>query len=246
MNRISRLYASSIGKKFVVAVTGIVLFGFIAGHMAGNLKVFTGTSGDGVPHIDEYGQFLKTFGTPILPKMLGLWIARTVLLASFVLHIVTVILLSRQNQAARPIPYIESRKRASSLSARWMMVSGLVILGFVVLHILHFTTGTIQIGDPSFEHGYVYNNLSGSFSVWYVAISYTIVMVMLGFHLYHGVWSLFQTLGFDSPDYNKTIRTVAVAFTVVITVGFILVPLSFMLGMMPSPVEYDHTLLDSH
>lgn len=246
MNRIQKFYATSIGKKFVVAVTGVILFGFLAGHMAGNLKVFTGSTSEGIPHIDEYGQFLKTFGSPILPEMLGLWIARMVLLLSLVFHVITVIQLSRQNAKARPIAYVRSTKRAASLSSLWMMVSGLVILVFVVFHILHFTTGTIQLGEPKFEHGYVYNNLSGSFSLWYVALGYTVVMVMLAFHLYHGVWSLFQTLGLDNPDRNQKLRILAAAFTIVIAAGFILVPLSFLTGLMPSPAEYDHSLLSNH
>lgn len=246
MSRITNFYATSIGKKFVVAVTGIILFGFVAGHMAGNLKVFTGSASNGVPHIDEYGQFLKDFGSPVLPQMLFLWVARLVLLASVVLHVVTVIRLSQQNAKARPIAYVRSEKRAATLSSQWMMVSGLVILVFIVFHILHFTTGTIQLGEKKFEHGQVYSNLHGSFSVWYVAIGYTAVMVMLAFHLYHGVWSLFQTLGLDSPDRNAMFRMIAIVFTLLVTVGFVLVPLSFLTGSMPTPAEYDHSLLTNH
>jgi len=243
MNHIKRFYESSIGKKFVVAVTGVVLFGFIAGHMAGNLKVFTGATPSGVPHIDEYAKFLKTLGAPMLPEMMGLWIARSVLLVCLVLHVVTVILLSQQNKKARPVPYVRSKKRAASVASRLMMVTGLVILAFIPFHILQFTTGNIQIGDEHFRHGYVYSNLYESFSVWYVALGYVVVVTLVGFHMFHGLWSLFQTLGWDNPDRNGKIRAFSVAFSVIITVGFIAVPLAFFAGWLPSPVDYDPTLL---
>ncbi len=244
MNRIATLYQSTIGKKFVAAVTGLILFGFLVGHVAGNLKVFTGSGENNVPHIDEYGQFLKELGEPILPYMVGLWIARAVLLGSVVLHVVVVVQLAMLSSEARPVNYVKSKKSAASLPALWMMFSGLVILGFVIFHILHFTTGTIRIGE--FEHGYVYSNLWNSFSKWPVALGYVFVMVVIGFHLFHGVWSLFQTLGLDNPDRNKSLRAFALIATVVLVVGFSSVPLAFMFGLLPEPVEYVHSLLTSH
>ena len=244
MNQIQRFYGSSIGKKFVVAVTGVILFGFIAMHMAGNLKVFTGNTPSGVPHIDEYALFLQTLGAPMLPKMMGLWIARAVLLVCLVLHVVTVILLSQQNRRARPIPYVRSEKQAASVASRLMMVSGLVILAFIPFHILQFTTGNIQIGNRTFVHGHVYSNLYGGFSVWYGALGYAIVVALVGFHLFHGLWSLFQTLGLDNPDRNNKIRAFSIVFSVIVSVGFVLVPLAFITGLMPSPVDYDPSLLN--
>lgn len=241
MNRITSLYSSTIGKKFIAAVTGLVLFGFLIGHVAGNLKVFTGASADGVYHIDEYGQFLKVMGAPILPAGFGLWGARVVLLSSLLLHVLVVAQLALQSADARPVGYVKSKKASATLAARWMMFSGLVILGFVIFHILHFTTGTIPLGE--FEHGTVYKNLSSSFVKWPVAIGYVAVMIMLGFHLFHGLWSLFQTLGLDNPDRNKALRMFAVVMTVAIIAGFIAVPLSFMAGMMNAPEAYDMNLL---
>ncbi len=122
-----------------------------------------------------------------------------------------------------------------------MMYSGLLILAFIVFHILHFTTGTIQLGE--FEHGAIYQNLYNSFSLWPVAIAYIFVMLVLGLHLYHGVWSLFQTLGFDNPDRNRALRALAVVLTLGVVIGFILVPMSFVIGVMPDPVEYVPELL---
>lgn len=251
MNRLAKFYASSIGKKFIAAITGLILFGFVAGHVAGNLKVFTGVdaiteNGETyeVPHVDQYGQFLKTAGEPFLPYMAGLWIARFVLLGSVILHIVVVVQLSLKSAEARPVEYVRSKKKAASWAARYMMFSGSVVLAFIIFHILHFTTGTIQIGR--FEHGDVYENLRSSFSHWYVALGYVVVMGMLAFHLFHGVWSLFQTLGLDSPDRNKAIRIFAMVASIGISVGFALVPLAFLFGILPEVPDYPHHLLKPH
>ena len=241
MNRITTLYSSTIGKKFIAAVTGLILFGFLAGHVAGNLKVFTGSTEAGVPHIDEYGQFLKVAGAPFLPAMVGLWIARMVLLGSVILHIVVVVQLAFRNLEARPVGYVRSKKAASSLAALWMMFSGSLILFFIVFHLLHFTVGVLPIGE--FKHGAIYENLYSSFRNPLISLFYVLVMGCLGFHLYHGVWSLFQTLGIDNPDRNKALRMFAIIATIGIVVGFALVPLSFMTGMMPEPTAYDPALL---
>ncbi len=241
MNRISTLYSSTIGKKAIAAVTGLVLLGFLIGHVAGNLKVFTGSSPNGVPHIDEYGRFLRVVGEPILPEMLGLWIARAVLLVSLILHVVVVAQLAIHSKTARPTKYVRNHKVASSWAARYMMYSGLLILAFVIFHILHFTTGTIRLGE--FAHGAVYSNLFHSFSLWPVALAYVAVMCVLGLHLYHGIWSMFQTLGLDNPDRNQALRKFAVILTIALVVGFAAVPISFMFGVNPEPVEYVHDLL---
>ena len=207
MNRFKAFFTTTIGKKFIAALTGLVLFGFLLGHVAGNLKVFTGSTPDGVPHIDEYAHFLKIAGAPIFPEQFVLWGARLVLLASLIIHVVVVVQLAMLSQEARPVNYVKSKKQAASLSALYMMFSGLLILGFIIFHILHFTTGSIPIGD--FEHGYVYSNLASSFGKWPVALGYILVMIVLGFHLNHGVWSLFQTLGLDNPDRNRFLRLLA-------------------------------------
>jgi succinate dehydrogenase / fumarate reductase cytochrome b subunit len=241
MNRITNLYSSTIGKKFIAAVTGLILFGFLLGHVAGNLKVFTGSTDAGVPHVDEYGQFLKVVGEPLVPAMFGLWTARLVLLASVVLHIVVVVQLAFRNLEARPVGYVRSKKAASTLAALWMMFSGGLIAFFIVFHLLHFTVGALPIGE--FKHGAIYSNLYSSFSNPIISLFHVLVMGVLGFHLYHGVWSLFQTLGLDNPDRNKALRLFAIAATIGIVVGFSVVPLSFLTGALPAPVEYDPALL---
>jgi succinate dehydrogenase / fumarate reductase cytochrome b subunit len=244
MNRLKALYASTIGKKFVAAITGLILLGFLLGHVAGNLKVFTGATAEGVPHIDEYGHFLRVAGEPMIPAGAVLWGARFVLLASVILHVLVVVQLAMLSAEARPVNYVKSKKRAASLPALWMMFSGLLILFFIIFHILHFTTGTIQLG--TFEHGYIYNNLESSFTKPIVAGAYVLVMIVLGFHLNHGVWSMFQTLGLDNPDRNKFLRMLATGLTIAIILGFIAVPISFMFGIMPDVATYAQELLTGH
>ena len=245
MKRLKLLFASSIGKKFIAAITGLIMFGFLVGHAAGHMKIFTGFDSAGIPHIDQYGQFLKDFGAPALPPMFALWGARLFLLGAVVLHVVTVILLSDQNKKARPVGYIKTKRSAASPAALYMMVTGTAILAFIVLHILHFTTGNLpMLGGHS--HGAVYENMTNSFSLWWVSLAYIIMMVVIGFHLYHGVWSLFQTLGLDNPDRNMYLRAFAVIFAIGVSATFILVPVAFMSGQMPEPVPYDHDLLSNH
>jgi succinate dehydrogenase / fumarate reductase cytochrome b subunit len=125
------------------------------------------------------------------------------------------------------------------------MFSGAFILAFIVFHILHFTTGTIQLGEK-FEHGYVYNNMWYSFSNPLVSGLYIFAMIVMGFHLNHGVWSLFQTLGLDNPDRNQLIRFAATGLTIAIVVGFIIIPVVFMSGMMPGVADYPHEALTGH
>jgi succinate dehydrogenase / fumarate reductase cytochrome b subunit len=234
MGRIATLYNSTLGKKAIVAATGIVLFGFVVMHMAGNLKTFTGNDAEGVPHIDIYAKFLRTMGEPMMPYGSALWVVRIVLLVALVLHVVNVIQLARRNHAARPVAYHHTHVRVeATLAAGTMMVSGLGLLVFIVIHLLQFTTGTIQITPVVHEH--VYANLYNAFSRWFVVLFYVLAMGLLAFHLYHGVWSLFQTLGIDNPDRNRGLRVFAALAALVLLVGFCSVPVLILLGVMPDP-----------
>ena len=237
MNRLAAIYSSNIGKKIIAAVTGLILFGFIAGHVAGNLKVFTGTTAEGLPHIDEYAHFLRVVGVPLVPENMVIWTARVVLLISVILHITVVIQLAMQSSEARPVGYVKTKRKMASPAALYMMFSGGLIAFFIVFHLLHFTAGVIQIGD--FEHGKVYSNIQNSFSAdyWYIPVFYIITMVVLGLHLNHGLWSLFQTLGLDNPDRNKIIRIGSTITTILIIAGFIAIPLAFLSGQMPDVAE---------
>lgn len=241
MKRFIQLYNSHIGKKFIAAVTGAILFLFLLGHVAGNLKVFTPDQANGIPAIDVYAHFLRTAGHPMVPEQFVLWGSRIGLLVALILHMVVVMQLAALNRRARPQKYAKNGLRAVSWSARWMLFSGFTILAFVVFHILHFTTGTIEVGE--FEHGFVYANLYHSFACWPIAVLYVVAICVVGFHLYHGLWSLFQTIGFDNPDRNAMLRTFALAVTIALVIGFSSLPLAFMSGAMEEPPEYSQQLL---
>lgn len=241
MKRFKLIYSSLVGKKFIAAITGAILFLFLVGHVAGNLKVFAPAEANGTPAIDVYAHFLRTMGHPLVPNQFGLWMTRIVLLGSLILHVVVVVQLALINKSARPKGYAKTRFQAVTSSARWMLVSGFILLAFIVFHILHLTTGTIQFGK--FAEGLVYSNLYESFTWWPVAILYLIAMVVIGFHLYHGLWSLFQTIGFDNPDRNGLLRGFALAITLALVIGFSSLPLAFMSGAMEEPQDYQHELI---
>lgn len=235
MNGVRGFWNSLLGKKLIVAATGLILLLFLLAHMAGNLKALLGADAAGTPEIDIYAQFLRTVGEPLLPHESVLWLTRFILLGALILHVVTVFQLVAANQGARPIRYETYRTRVSTIPAKTMMVSGILILVFVVLHILHFTTGTIRLGQ--FEHGAVYANLYHSFRLPLVAVAYFFMMVVVGSHVWHGGWSFFQTWGFDNPARNRFWRGLAVLITLAIFVGFSLLPLLFVFGILPEPAS---------
>jgi succinate dehydrogenase / fumarate reductase cytochrome b subunit len=232
MGRVRSLLRTAVGLKFVVAVTGLVLFGWVAMHMLGNLKTFLGSTPAGTPEIDAYAEGLRSLGAPLLPHGFALWSVRLILLACLVLHVAATVKLTLRNRAARPVPYARYTTAEATLPARWMIVSGSVILVYAVLHVLHLTTGTI---GPEFEHGRVYANLYRSFHAGALALFYVGAVAVLALHLYHGAWSLFQTLGLDNPGRNRKLRAFAAASAIALFVGFAAVPLAFLLGALPAP-----------
>jgi succinate dehydrogenase / fumarate reductase, cytochrome b subunit len=225
---VREVWRSSVGKKVIVAITGFVLVLFVIGHMAGNLKAFQGANGDGAA-IDHYAEWLRTVGEPVIPYEGLLWTVRVVLLTCFIVHIVGVIQLAGRNRAARPAGYPAPRI-ARSLSSRTMLVGGLFLLGFVIFHILHFTTGTIDPG--AFAEGAVYHNLLEAFeSPLFVAI-YVAAVTVLGFHLFHAVWSSIQTAGWDRPNRNPTFRRLSAFVALAVAIGFAAVPIAFWTGIL--------------
>ncbi len=224
MNAITRCldtyWASSIGKKLVVAITGLVLVLFLAGHLSGNLLMYVGREA-----FNEYAHFLHT-----MLHGAGVWIARFVLLVMLVLHVVATICLTRQNRAARQ-PYEYKATIQASKSSRLMIVSGLTILAFVIFHILHFTVRVnaelAQIGemDP-FEMVVV------GFKNPLVVIFYIISMTLLCSHLSHGVASIFQTLGVRSKKATTAIDGIAKIYALAIWAGFISIPISVLFGII--------------
>jgi len=221
MRRVVTLYNSTVGKKIMMAATGVILVGYVLGHMIGNLKAFQGAE-----KIDGYGAFLREMGGPILGHNQALWLVRIGLLIAVVIHIVAALQLTRRIQLARPRPY--SRKldsEASSYASRTMLLGGILLLTFVVYHVLHLTVGSVH---PDFEHGAIYHNLQVAFQSSLTAGVYILAMIALGFHLFHGIWSGFQTLGLNHPKYNRYRRPLAVGLALVIAAGFMAVPISFL------------------
>ncbi len=213
---------TSIAKKQLMAVSGILLFGFIVAHMAGNLKFFTGEG-----HFDEYAEFLRRIGDPILGHAWALWILRTMLLAAVVIHIWAAVSLTRQSRAARPIPYAHTKMVQANYASRTMRWGGVIIFLFIIYHLLHMTVGTVH---PNFNQGAVYDNSIAAFQVWYVTLAYLVAIASVALHLYHGVWSMVQTLGGNSPRTDRGLKAFSKTIAVVIFVGFMSVPLAVLFG----------------
>lgn len=246
MQVLLHFYRSSIGKKVVMALTGLVLVGFVISHMAGNLKVFGGINPEtGLYKVDEYGAFLREMGAGLFGHSGVLWTVRIVLLLAVVLHVVTVIQLRRMNAQARPAAYKMFSPRMSTIASRTMYVGGFFLLFFIVFHILHFTTGHLHFSG--FEHGRVYANVFSAFQNPLLVTFYVLAMAALGLHLYHGVWSMFQTVGVDVPRWNPALRGLAKGVSVIVAVGFSVVPVAVMLGFVNPPAGgAQHTSFPSH
>lgn len=220
MNLAQRLWRSSLGKKVLMAVTGVILFGFVIGHLLGNLQIFIP---DGGKAIDAYAQFLANSKALV-------WTSRIVLLASVILHIVCAIALTKQNKAARPEPYRFKDYREAGYAARTMMISGPLIALFVIYHLGHFTTG--HFGPPGFKHLAVHDNMIAGFKVWWASVAYIAAMVMLGTHLFHGGWSMFQSVGVNHPRWTPVLKKGAAIAAVLITLGYVSIPLAIWAGIV--------------
>lgn len=236
MNAITRCldtyWSSSIGKKLIVALTGLVLVLFLAGHMSGNLLVFVGPEA-----FNDYAQLLHN-----LLHGVGLWIARIGLLVAVVLHVAATIALTRQNRTARKQYEYQATIQASK-SSRIMIWSGLTILAFVIYHLMHFT---VRVGNeynnPGLYTDLAYKAATGEyrqnawkmvidgFSVWYVVLFYLISMTMLCSHLSHGVGAIFQTLGLRSKKSASSIDLISKAYAILIWVGFVSIPVAIFFG----------------
>jgi succinate dehydrogenase / fumarate reductase cytochrome b subunit len=201
-----------------MALTGFLLIVFVLGHMAGNLLIYAGERS-----LDNYAALLK--GNPVL-----LWTARTVLLVAFLLHVGIGSFLTTENTAARPVPYVYERAIASPWPARHMMLTGLVILAFLIFHLAHFTLRLVQPG--TFSKHEVYQMSLAAYKVWWITVTYLVAQVFLFLHLWHGASSWFQSLGFNHPRWNRFFRGFGPGFATLILVGNCSIPLGVVAGVI--------------
>ncbi len=217
MKLITGLYGSTLGKKYLMASTGLLLFGFVLGHMAGNMQLYLGAE-----IYNAYAHKLQSLGVL-------LWLIRGVLLSIVAVHIFVAVQLWLRNRRSRPVKYRVFNPPAVDYAARTMVWSGPIIGLFIVYHLLHFTVGSAH---HDFIRGDVYHNVVSSFQIWWVAGFYILANFLLAIHLYHGLWSLFQTLGWDHPRFGGVRRGVAVAFALLIGAGNISMPLAVLTGVV--------------
>jgi succinate dehydrogenase / fumarate reductase cytochrome b subunit len=233
MRWLRELWGSTVGKKLIVAVTGVILAAYVILHMLGNLKTLQGPGSGAGASVDVYGEWLRTFGEPVIPRDGILWTVRVVLLAAFVIHIIGVSQLIKRNRDARPEGHRSAKRIKRSFASRTMALTGFLLLAFVVFHVLQFTTLTI---DPTpLAKGAVYANLYDAFQEWWLVAIYVGAVILLGLHLRHALWSVLQTHGFDAPNRNPSFRRGANATAVLVTVGFAVVPIAILAGWLPEP-----------
>jgi succinate dehydrogenase / fumarate reductase cytochrome b subunit len=217
MDRVMGFYGSTVGKKVLMAVTGIILFGYVVGHMLGNFQIYISEE-----QINAYAHLLHKSAA-------FLWTARLVLLFCVGVHIVAAVQLWLRNRASRPVKYRVFRPPAVDYAARTMVWSGPIIAIFIVYHILHFTTGQAH---PDYVHLEPFHNVVTAFSDPLIALVYMVANVLLAVHLYHGVWSFFQTMGWDHPKWGPWRRRFAVLVACAIGAGNVSIPLAVLTGVV--------------
>jgi succinate dehydrogenase / fumarate reductase, cytochrome b subunit len=218
------LYRSSIGKKALMAVTGLIWIGYVVMHMYGNLKAFQG----GV-YFNEYAEGLRSLGSPVFGHLHLLTIARIVLVAALVIHIWAAYTLFQQAREARPRSYAMRRVVQANYASVTMRFGGVVILLFVIFHLAHLTWGVSPV-HPDYIRGDAYHNLIVGFRSLPVVVIYLVALVALALHLYHGTWSMFQTLGLNDDSWDGVFRGLAWLLAIVVPVGFAVVPLAIQFG----------------
>lgn len=219
------LYRSAVGKKWIMAITGVVLLGFVFGHMIGNLKVYLGAEG-----MNHYGEFLRELPGPLLPRTWLLWGVRLGLAGAFGLHIHAAYALTRMNHRARPDDYVGGRDYiAANFASRTMRWTGIIVGLYLVFHLADLTWGA---ANPEFVRGDPYNNLVASFDNVPVALLYVVANVALGVHIFHGTWSLFQSLGLNNPRFNRWRIGFARGFATLVVLGNVSFPIAVMTGVV--------------
>ncbi|PIM71434.1 succinate dehydrogenase [Streptomyces sp. JV178] len=218
------VWDSSVGKKTVMAVSGLIMLAYLVVHMLGNLKIFFGSA-----EFNGYAHWLRILGEPFLHHEWALWIVRVVLVAAVVAHATAAYQLSRRDIKARPTKYVHSKRRAS-YATRTMRWGGVILGLFIVWHILDLTTGTVH--PNGFQSGHPYQNVIDTFSTWYGNVIYLVAMLALGLHIRHGFWSAAQTLGAGSRTRDRALKATANVLALVLTLGFVSVPVAVMTGVV--------------
>ena len=218
-------YGSAIGKKWVMATTGIVGLVYVVFHMIGNWKVYLGAE-----EINDYAEWLREFPEPLFPAGTFLWLARFGLLVALILHVHAATVLTVTNWKARSVAYESPRDYlVANYASRTMRWSGVIVLLFIIYHLAHLSLG---VAHPDFVRGDVYHNMVAGFQSWPVVIAYSAAMVALGFHLFHGAWSMFQSLGINHPTFNNWRRRFAALLAIVVVIGNISMPVLIVTGVV--------------
>ena len=224
VDRAVRFWEAPIGKKVVMAITGLILFGYVVGHLLGNLQIYAADP----QQINRYAAFLHSPG-----NVIPLWVIRALLLAAVILHIVSAVQLWAQNNAARPVAYKKKNDVPTAYAARTMRWSGVIVGAFIVFHILHLTVGSVlpirEIGPNAPDVRYT---VITGFQNPAVAGFYIVAMILLCMHLYHGLWSMFQSMGFSHPRYTPLLKKGAALVAILIAVGNISIPIAVLAGFL--------------
>ena len=219
-------YRSTVGKKIIMGVTGLIGIGFVIAHMIGNLQAFVGAE-----KLNAYGALLHG------PLAELLWALRAVLVVAVILHVLMAFQLTRRAAAARPVGYRRKEPQVATLASRTMLIGGILLLVFIIVHLMHFTTEQIDPGkwagrtDAAGRRD-VYGNVVASFRIWWVLVFYAVAMIALGLHLFHGAWSSIRTLGYAKASPHPLKRRIALAVALIVWLGFTLVPVGVAAGII--------------
>ncbi len=226
MTWIGSFYRSALGKKAVMAVTGVFVFAWVFGHMVGNAKLYLGAQ-----HYNEYAQWLRTMGAPAVPHSVGLWVVRILLIAALWFHIQAATQLTLMSWASRPTDYRDRDYVVASYASRTMRWGGVLILLFIIYHLAHLTWG-LHVAPQSFIEGDPYHNVVAGFQIWWVSAFYIIANVALGFHLFHGLWAMFNSVGLNHQRFNPWKKYFATAFAIIVAGVNVSFPVAVLMGIL--------------
>ncbi|MDP2293051.1 MAG: succinate dehydrogenase cytochrome b subunit [Actinomycetota bacterium] len=227
------LYGTAVGKKYAMAITGLMMVGFVVVHMIGNLKMYLGAE-----DLNHYGEFLRELLVPILPRTVFLWLLRLGLLAAVAIHIHAALSLTRLNRKARSVKYQSPRDyQVATFASRTMRWTGIIVFLFVIWHLADLTWGFannvgVPAADGEFVRGDAYGNVVRSFERVPVSVLYIVANIALGTHLFHGVWSLFQSMGWNNPRFNKWRKNIAIGVATIVVVGNVSFPIAVLAGIV--------------